>query len=97
MMVVYKGSRLSQVRVLQDANNASYIQFPQDIFSGNLKDIEIIFKEGMRLDNLANQYYGDPQLDWVILQANPGFATPEDIQPGDSVTIPLPKRVIGNV
>jgi|TARA_Y100001973_G_C5205322_1_gene341079 nucleoid-associated protein YgaU len=33
-------------------------------------DLFVIATEGDRLDNLANQYYGDPSLWWFIAQTN---------------------------
>ena len=33
-------------------------------------DIYVITQEGDRLDNLANEYYGDPNLWWFIARVN---------------------------
>ena len=33
-------------------------------------DLFVIAQDGDRLDNLANQYYGDPSLWWFIAQTN---------------------------
>ena len=33
-------------------------------------DLHVISTEGDRLDNLANQFYGDPSLWWYIAKAN---------------------------
>tara|TARA_R100001163_G_C5060216_1_gene196984 strand:+ start:1728 stop:2069 length:342 start_codon:yes stop_codon:yes gene_type:complete len=46
------------------------------------------WKVGDRYYNLANQYYGDPQLWWVIAWYN-GLPTEGDVFPGDLITIPL--------
>ena len=42
--------------------------------------------DGMRPDMLANLYYGDPELDWVILIANNIIDT-YDYWPKDSATL----------
>lgn len=42
------------------------------------------------LDNLADEYYDDPTLSWVIMCANPDFSLEFDIKPGDKIRIPLP-------
>ena len=36
----------------------------------NINDLYIITLQGDRLDNLANQFYGDPTLYWIFQQAN---------------------------
>lgn len=46
------------------------------------------FTLGDRIDLIAYQYYGDPQLWWVIMDANPRYMTPWDIKIGDSLYIP---------
>ncbi|HSR98985.1 MAG TPA: hypothetical protein VLM79_18145 [Kofleriaceae bacterium] len=43
-------------------------------------------EEGERIDNLANRYYRDPLRWWRIADANPAFATPDDLL-GNSVWI----------
>lgn len=41
-----------------------------------------------RLDNLAYEYYGDPQYWWFILDANPRYMEEHHIQRGDVLFIP---------
>ena len=97
-MTVYEGSRYENSSVFYDeVNDKIFLGVPKEIFEKEINDITIPFTEGMRLDLLANQYYNDSQLDWVILQANPQYATSEDIQVGDLITIPAPWRVMENV
>lgn len=58
-----------------------------------------LFQEGERLDGLALRYYGDSQLRWVILDANPRFARESDIPYGTELVIPdyrEVRRVYGN-
>lgn len=43
--------------------------YPEVPYSEN--DIYVYTTEGDRLDNIANQYYGDATLYWVIAIANP--------------------------
>lgn len=47
-----------------------------------------VVREFDRLDLLAAQYYGDPELWWVLAEANPEVFYPEDIPPGTSLRIP---------
>ena len=51
---------------------------------------------GDRYYNLAAQYYGDPQLWWVIAWYN-GAPTEGDIFPGDLIEIPLDAEEILNL
>lgn len=58
-----------------------------------------LFQEGERLDGLALRYYGDSQLRWVILDANPRFARESDIPYGTELVIPdyrEVRKVYGN-
>lgn len=41
-----------------------------------------------RLDNIAFEYYGRGDMDWIIKYAN-GLDLPTDINPGDILIIPL--------
>lgn len=54
----------------------------------NLTTTTHVWKVGDRYYNLANQYYGEPQLWWIIAWYN-GLPTEGDIFPGDLITIPL--------
>lgn len=44
--------------------------------------------EGDRLDLLAYRLYGDPQLWWVIANANPEYLFPDDLTPGSTIRLP---------
>lgn len=49
------------------------------------------------LSTIANQYYEDAQLWWVILEANPSYSNAFDIKVGDILVIPSKDEVINNV
>ena len=53
-------------------------------------DIYVITSEGDRLDLLANQYYKDTSLWWIITCANPGVVSRDSfyIKPGTQIRIP---------
>lgn len=44
--------------------------------------------DGLRLDNLAHQIYGDAEKWWVLARANPEVFYPDDIQMGSLLRIP---------
>jgi hypothetical protein len=66
--------------------------FPQPIrkIIQSSSDIEHVLIMGERIDNIANKYYSDPLLGWVIMCANPEFDNEFDIKPGDKIRIPYP-------
>lgn len=45
-------------------------------------------KMGDRLDTLANAYYGDPTLWWIIADANPEITYPVALTIGATIRIP---------
>lgn len=49
------------------------------------------------LSTIAHHYYGDSQLWWVILEANPHYSCLFDIQIGDILLIPTREEVTANV
>lgn len=50
-----------------------------------------------RLDTIASNIYGDPTLAWVIALANDLELVPGDISPGDILSIPSPRYILGEV
>lgn len=57
----------------------------------NSNDIYVITTEGDRLDILANQFYGDPNMYWIISRANPQQLSQSSltIPPGTQLRIPI--------
>lgn len=53
-------------------------------------DILHTLKHGQRIDNLANKYYGDQLLSWIIMAGNPDYQNEFEILPGTVVRIPFP-------
>ena len=50
-------------------------------------DVYFVAQEGDRCDNLANRFYGDPQLWWFIARVN--NLTANNIPAGTSLRIPV--------
>ena len=64
--------RYRNIRTLRNAQGIEYYQgtkYPEIPLSED--DIYVITVTGDRLDILANRYYGDPTLYWIISSANP--------------------------
>lgn len=55
-------------------------------------DKYVVYKKGKsRLDLISNEYYGDPNYGWLILQANPGVGSTEhSILDNTTLRIPYP-------
>lgn len=98
-MPVFEGSRYTKATaysVLEDDGRVvTVIGHRKDYIPPHPSDMTYRFKQGDRLDLIAHQFYGDPQLYWVILDANPQYASELDIQPGDFLTIPAYYRIAG--
>lgn len=56
----------------------------------SVTDILHPLKMGERLDNLAQKYYKDPTLAWVIAAANPEYDNEFEIGIGFTVRVPFP-------
>jgi nucleoid-associated protein YgaU len=57
-------------------------------------DITYQVQSGDRLDRLANRFYGDPVLWWVIAAANDLEILPTDLNDGSFLRIPSPRFVV---
>lgn len=53
-------------------------------------DIKHTLKQFESIDSLALKYYNDPNLEWVIMSANPQFSLSFAIPAGTILTIPFP-------
>jgi hypothetical protein len=80
-------NRYQNIQIIKNSDNVSYYRdnkYPEIPLSIN--DIYIVASEGDRFDMLANQYYNDPSLWWIILVANPDL-------PQNSLYIPLETQI----
>jgi hypothetical protein len=95
-MAVYKNSRYEETYLFQDDVHPERtfidpIRTPQ--YEPVKEDFMVEVKEGDRLDILANELYGDENLEWILMDANPQYTSPLDIKPGDFINVPNPERV----
>lgn len=92
--MIFEGSRYVDTYMLKDTNyEINYLKFPRIDMPITDRDIVYQYKAGDRLDILAERFYGDPQLSWKILEANPEFMNETEIKVGALITIPNPKEV----
>ena len=65
-------ARYEDTIIRRDKNKQQYLSTEEyPTFPKKDTDLLIRAKFGQRMDNLANQYYGSPDLWWIIARANP--------------------------
>jgi hypothetical protein len=80
-------NRYQNIPVIQNSQGVSYYRdnkYPEIPLSVN--DIYVVASDGDRFDMIANQYYSDPSLWWIISAANPDL-------PQNSLYIPLETQI----
>jgi len=55
---------------------------------GDVKWSEYMWREGDRIDLVANQFLGDPALWWYLMDANPNILDALSITPGTRLRVP---------
>lgn len=95
-MAVKKGSRYSVgLNIYRDKqNDIAYMETPTTSIQVDSSDYVYQLKAGEDIDFLAQKFYGDPKLKWVILYANPQYMTELDIRIGDYLNIPTKNKVV---
>lgn len=92
--MIFKGSRYVGDALFVDTDNERpYLDQVDTYLKEDRRDIIYRFVAGDRLDLLADRFYGDSQLHWIILYANPQFLNELEITEGTILTIPNPERV----
>jgi len=86
--------RKIKTRVLDRKRYYTTIKYPEIPFS--VDDFYVITTIGDRLDNLANQFYEDVNLWWVITSANPDVIKRDSfmLEPGIEIRIPADLQTI---
>ena len=81
-------------RVLDRKRYYTTIKYPEIPLS--VDDFYVITTIGDRLDNLANQFYEDVNLWWVITSANPDIIKRDSfmLEPGIEIRIPADLQTI---
>lgn len=89
--------RYSQIQIITTPDNPKrrYANVKYPVISRDFSDIYVYITRGDRYDLLAQTYYNDSSLWWVIARANCSNITPDSLVPniGDQIRIPSPSRV----
>ena len=88
--------RLNFIKIVKGTNikrTFKYIKYPQIPLS--VDDIYATTLVGDRLDLIADQFYNDVDLWWVVVTANPDVIRRDsfNLKPGLQVRIPSPNRI----
>tara|TARA_R100000406_G_C3081802_1_gene117148 strand:- start:516 stop:848 length:333 start_codon:yes stop_codon:yes gene_type:complete len=73
--------------------NTPRFKFPTAKEASNFSTINYVWGAGDRYFKLANEYYNDPELWWVIAFYNQK-PTEFQISPGDTIFIPVPLETV---
>lgn len=94
--MIYAGSRYANAYVfLDEGKDSTFLGFIPTFIPVTQKDKVYQFQSGDRLDLLAHKFWGNAQLKWLLLHANPQYMTEFDIQVGDIINVPsLPEGII---
>lgn len=94
-MAIFKGSRYQTTSTYNYYNKTTKFTplFRRRKISDSLSNIKKTYKTYLwkttdRIDILAYNEYGDSSLWWAILDANPQYMSPFDINVGDMLTLP---------
>jgi hypothetical protein len=89
-------ARYSSIRIIQTSENPKrrYANLKYPEITVDFSDIYVYTTRGDRYDLLAQTYYGDSSLWWIISRANPS-QTPDSLLPntGEQIRIPASFRV----
>ena len=92
--MIYENSRFSHTRTIITPEGKRAFKI-RDIANISTREAHThVYKEQDRLDLLAVRYYGNSQLWWVILDANSGYYSEDDIKYGDVLVIPRYEEVV---
>lgn len=91
--MIYKNSRYTKTSLYSRDDIMVFKR--RDLENYNTKEAQVhTLIQGENLPLLANKYYGDTQLWWCILEANPKYRSPLDIRHGDVLIIPRLSEVL---
>jgi hypothetical protein len=86
--------RNQQIRSTKDKRKFyKYLKYPN--IPVDINDLYIISKNGDRIDLMANSYYGDPNLWWVIVKANPNKLKRDSFFIPVGIQIRIPSNIEG--
>jgi phage tail protein X len=93
--MMYDNSRYLHTKMFTRLNFDSMTLGMRKRFTFNEKNCTTHeWTEGDTLDGVSYKYYGETDLRWAILDANPKYRTEFDIRNGDIILIPDSEEVV---
>lgn len=68
--------------------------FPSVVIPDRDTDLFVSYNIEDRLEIVAHRVYGDASLWWIIMLANPEYAMEYDIEPGETIRVPMPLNAV---
>lgn len=91
-MAIFEGSRYENSDVIQIIGSDGYLRQIIDVESGSERtSFEFTYytvKDGDRVDQIALNFFGDPELWWLIAEYNPHWMFYEELPAGLVLRIP---------
>ena len=89
-------SRLRTLKVKKSSRKRIYRALKYPSIPLSIEDTYVITTDGDRLDLLANQFYQDVDMWWIIATANPGIVKRDtfNLKPGLEIRIPTDTQSI---
>lgn len=92
-MTLYRNSRYADPNtrdeiLVDDAGNRYRTLYRYPEVSGTLSVSYYVWRAGDRIDKLASEHLGSPDLYYRILDLNPEIIDPHHIEPGTKVRLP---------
>lgn len=88
----YSRLRFAELGIVEGVEFWDVLDLPD--LPEQVDDISYQVQGGDRIDRLATQFYGEPNLWWVIAAANDFEDLPTDLNEGDIIRVPAPRFVL---
>ena len=93
-MAVFKGSRYVKTSAYMRRGETLVLDIRERVHFNESECTFYTVIQADTIDGIAYKHYGNAQLGWAIMEANPVFQSEIEIKPGDVLMIPPFERVV---
>ena len=93
-MAVFKGSRYVKTSAYMRRGETLVLDIRERVHFNESECTFYTVSQADTIDGIAYKHYGNAQLGWAIMEANPVFQSEIEIKPGDVLMIPPFERVV---
>ena len=93
-MAVFKDSRYTRTPAYVRQGNNLILSIRSRNYFNVSKSTFYTVVQGDTIDGIAYRQYGNAQLGWAIMDANPQYQSEVEVKPGDVLTIPSFDEVV---